>query len=89
MTGRRTTCKVVRRRAVVSTGTRDPKRREVRRGVITPAVRVETAVMLMLRATSALARRVTRLEAVPPGQQPVECRLWGERREGKREAENE
>ena len=76
MTGRRTTFRVVRRRAVVSTGTREPRRREVRRGVITPAVRVEMAVMLILRATSALARRVTKLEAVPPGQQPVWCVGW-------------
>lgn len=46
MTGRSTTWRVVTTRARVSTGTSAPRMREVSSGVITPAVTVETAVLL-------------------------------------------
>ena len=53
------------RKPDVSTGTKEPARMEVRRGVMMGAAMVETVVMSTERATSALATRVTRLLAVP------------------------
>ena len=55
-------------RARASTGTRVPTRSCVSNGVATAAARVLTVVIMTLSATSALARNVTTLLAVPPGQ---------------------
>ena len=54
--------------ALASTGTMDPTRVLVRRGVITTAAMVLTVVIITLSATSALASNVATLLAVPPGQ---------------------
>ena len=43
--------------------------RRVRKGVMKTAAKVDTVVMHTERGTSALARKVTTLEATPPGQQ--------------------
>ena len=47
---------------------------------MTTAANVEAVVIITLRATSALARKVTTLEAVPPGQQATMQMLQGTRR---------
>ncbi len=44
---------------------------------MTTAASVEAVVIITLRATSALARKVTTLEAVPPGQQATMQMLQG------------
>ena len=46
---------------------------------MTTAANVEAVVIITLRATSALARNVTTLEAVPPGQQATMQMLQGTR----------
>ena len=46
-------------------------------GVMTTAASVDAVVIITLRATSALARKVTTLEAVPPGQQATMQMLQG------------
>lgn len=57
---------VVVRRLRPLTGTRAPSRSCDSRGVMRHALTVEKAVIVTLSATSARARRVTRLLAVPP-----------------------
>lgn len=54
--------------ALASTGTNAPTKALVSTGVITTAASVLTVVIITLSATSALARKVTTLLAVPPGQ---------------------
>jgi hypothetical protein len=70
-TGRRTTWAVDLKRAIPFIATVDPARSVERKGVITVARRVEAEVIVTERATSPPARSVTRLEAVPPGEQPT------------------
>ena len=56
------------RRAPTETGTRVPTSSFVSRGVAATATSVDTVVIATLKATSARARYVTKLLAVPPGQ---------------------
>ena len=55
-------------KALASTGTKAPTKALVSRGVMTTAASVLTVVIMTLSATSALAKKVTTLLAVPPGQ---------------------
>ena len=73
-TGNRTTLEVPRKRARELTFIADPHISLVRAGVRTVARTVLAAVIMTLRATSAPAIRATRLEAVPPGEQPTRVR---------------
>lgn len=54
--------------ALASTGTIAPTKVLVSSGVMSTAAKVLTVVIMTLSATSALARKVTTLLAVPPGQ---------------------
>ena len=60
-------CSVDRSRLPASTGTSLPTSSLASAGVATMAVSVETVVMATDSGTSALARKVTTLEATPPG----------------------
>ena len=61
-------CSVDTNNAFASTGTIAPTRVLVSSGVMTTAAKVLTVVIITLSATSAFARKVTTLLAVPPGQ---------------------
>ena len=62
------TWRVETNRALASTGTMAPTKVLVSSGVMTTAAKVLTVVIMTLSATSALAKKVTTLLAVPPGQ---------------------
>ena len=73
-TGARTTLTVAAKRASPLMGTRLLTRSKTRVGVMTAARMVEQAVRSTDRATLAPAMRLTRLEAVPPGEHPTKTR---------------
>lgn len=66
--GAMVTWRVDMNRALASTGTMAPTKVLVSSGVMTTAAKVLTVVIMTLSATSAFARKVTTLLAVPPGQ---------------------
>ena len=82
-TGRSTTLEVETKSERELTDMVEPHISFVRRGVRTEAKTVDAAVIRTLRATSAEAIRDTRLEAVPPGEQPT--RVRPRKRDGGRE----
>mmetsp|Transcript_11733 Transcript_11733/g.38601 ORF Transcript_11733/g.38601 Transcript_11733/m.38601 type:complete len:220 (+) Transcript_11733:335-994(+) len=67
--GATTTCSVELTMAAVSTRTSEPASMDVSAGVASVARKVEHVVSTTDNATSALPMYVTRLEAVPPGEQ--------------------
>ena len=67
VTSWRLACSVDRSRLPASTGTSLPTSSLASAGVATMAVSVDTVVMATDSGTSALARKVTTLEATPPG----------------------
>ena len=64
--------------ALASTGTMAPTKVFVSSGVMITAAKVLTVVIMTLKATSALAKKVTTLLAVPPGQLATKQILQGE-----------